>query len=252
MELRRFGSRAVTCDIVVAPADRTPRGGGAPPQEASHDSAPPAGPVRSRDALALALLVAALGVPSCDSSTPTEPLSPNTATTAVSQVAEAKATVKVLATGLKFPRGFTFGANGAVYVAEAGLGGTHTTTTKQCDQVIPPVGPYTNGPTARISRIGRNGNRSTVASGFPSAINALGDVVGVADVAFVGDQFYALVAGGGCSHGIRDVPAGIAKVSSSGDWSIVADLSAYQATHHVAHPSPGISSPTGPGTRCFT
>ena len=115
---------------------------------------PPAGPVRSRNALALALHGRRARSPSCDSSTSTDPLSPNTATTAVSQVAEAKATVKVLATGLKFPRGFTFGANGAVYVAEAGLGGTHTTTTKQCDQVIPPVGPYTNGPTARISRIG--------------------------------------------------------------------------------------------------
>ena len=61
----------------------------------------------------------------------------------------------------------------------------------------------------------------------------------------MGDQLYGLVAGGGCSHGIRDVPAGIAKVSSSGDWSIVADLSAYQATHHVAHPSPGDFEPDG-------
>jgi hypothetical protein len=202
---------------------------------------PPAGPVRSRDALAVALLVAALGVSGCDSSTSTEPLSPNAATTAVG---EAKATVKVLATGLRFPRGLAF-RGGFVYVAEAGNGGTNATTASQCAQVIPPVGPYTNGRTARISRIGPNGNRSTVAFGFPSGINALGDVVGVADVAFLDDQLYALVAGGGCSHGIRSVPSGVAKVSSSGDWSIVADLSAYQATHPVAHPEEEDFEPDG-------
>ena len=174
-----------------------------------------------------------------------EPLSPTSTSMPTPDLATAKATVTVFATGLRFPRNFTFGAGGALYVAEAGQGGANATKASQCDQVIPPVGPYTNGRTARISRIGRNGNRSTVASGFPSGINAMGAVIGVADVAFLGDQLYALVGGGGCSHGSRSVPAGIAKVSASGDWSIVADLSAYQATHHVAHPEEDDFEPDG-------
>jgi hypothetical protein len=155
--------------------------------------------------------------------------------------------VRVFATGLKFPRGFTFGG-GDIYVAEAGSGGTHSTKASQCEQVpaAPGPGPYTNGRTARISRIGPNGQQSTVAAGFPSGMDAFGDVVGVADVAFVGDQLVALVAGGGCSHGTTAFPAGVAKVSrSSGDWSIVADLSAFQAAHPVAHPFAGDYEPDG-------
>ncbi|MGH7513511.1 MAG: ScyD/ScyE family protein [Gemmatimonadales bacterium] len=195
--------------------------------------------------LLLISCLAAAGVAACDSSTSDEPLSPTTTSMPAPDLASAKATVTVFATGLRFPRNFTFGAGGALYVAEAGQGGANATKASQCDQVIPPVGPYTNGRTARISRIGPNGNRSTVASGFPSAVNAMGAVIGVADVAFLGDQLYALVGGGGCSHGSRSVPAGIAKVSPSGDWSIVADLSAYQATHHVAHPEEDDFEPDG-------
>jgi hypothetical protein len=157
----------------------------------------------------------------------------------------ALATPTVFATNLRFPRGLTFGPDGRLYVAEAGNGGSARTRPSQCEQVAPPVGPYTNGLTARISRIDAQGHRTTFASGFPSGLNALGDVLGVADVAFVGDQLYALVAGGGCSHGRADIPAGIAKVSASGDWTIIADLSAYQHANPVATPSPGDFEPDG-------
>jgi hypothetical protein len=184
-----------------------------------------------RPGMALACLFTAFSLAGCDS-TVDQPLAPAAATPAV---AAATANVTVFATGLRFPRGITFGG-GAVYVAEAGLGGTSSTTARECQQATAPVGPYTNGPTARISRIGPDGRRGILAAGFPSAANAMGDVIGVADVAFVGNQLYALVAGGGCSHGNRNIPAGVAEVSSSGDWHIVADLSAYLATHHVKNP----------------
>jgi hypothetical protein len=61
----------------------------------------------------------------------------------------------------------------------------------------------------------------------------------------VGDQLYALVSGGGCSHGSRSVPAGIAKVSPTGEWSIVANLSAFQHRRPVAHPFAGDFEPDG-------
>jgi hypothetical protein len=204
-------------------------------------SRPIFGPASLREAAAWSFLVAAFGVTGCDNPAPSEPAS---TPVAVATQAADKATVKVFATGLKFPRGFTFGG-GFLYVAEAGAGGTTATKPSQCDQVPTPPGPYTNGRTARISRIGPHGNRSTFASGFPSALAANGDVDGVADVAFVGDQLYALVSGGGCSHGSRNVPASIVKVSSSGDWSVVADLSAYQKAHPVAHPEPDDFEPDG-------
>src|SRR5262245_43847438 len=79
------------------------------------------------------------------------------------------ATVSLFATSLEYPRGLVFGPDGTLYVAEAGTAGTDFTTPEQCAQADPPVGPYHNGPTGRISRVDSDGNRSTFAEGFPSA-----------------------------------------------------------------------------------
>src|ERR1700749_4367925 len=114
-------------------------------------------------------------------------------------------TFTVYSRQLQAPRGLRFGPDGALYVAEAGTGGTNSTASVCPNTQVPaPVGPYTGGKTARISKIVRNGTRTTVASGFPSTQDAMGDLIGVADVAFIGNTLYALVAGGGCSHGNPD------------------------------------------------
>src|ERR1700680_5308772 len=96
----------------------------------------------------------------------------------------------ILASGLEGPRGLRFGPDGYLYVAEAGTGGTNSTA-GQCTQVPTPPGPWTGGPNARISKISPNGTRTTVASGFPSTQNAVGDYIGVADVVFLNDAVYA-------------------------------------------------------------
>jgi sugar lactone lactonase YvrE len=57
----------------------------------------------------------------------------------------------------------------------------------------------------------------------------------VADVAFLGETLYALLAGGGCAHGNSDVPAGILRVNSDGSWDVIANLSNYLAAHPVAN-----------------
>jgi len=159
--------------------------------------------------------------------------------------AAATASVEVFATGLQFPRNFTWGDHGEMYVAEAGSGGSATTTADECAQVIPPIGPYTNGPTARISRIDRQGNRTTFVDGLPSGFNSVGDVLGAADVAFVGGRLYALSAGGGCSHGSADTKAAVIKIGSNGSWTMTADLSAYQQANPVAQPEEDDFEPDG-------
>lgn len=156
------------------------------------------------------------------------------------------ANVTVFATGLDGPRGLTFGPDGSLYVAEAGRGGT-TATVGRCDQVPDPVGPYTNGMTARISKIDTSGNRTTVVDGLPSGISPLptGDTLGAEDVAFMGTTLYVLLGGGGCSHGVPDVPNTIIKVNADGTWTPLGDLGAFQKANPVAHPQPLDFEPDG-------
>ncbi len=153
----------------------------------------------------------------------------------------------VYATGLQAPRGLRFGPDGDLYVAEAGTGGTNSTV-GTCQQVPGPPGPgpYTGGKTARISKIAPDGTRSTVASGFPSTVDAMGDLSGVADVAFLDGTLYALVAGGGCSHGNPDSPNGIARVDrGTGQGTLIADIDAYLKTHPAKYESRDDFEPDG-------
>lgn len=158
-------------------------------------------------------------------------------------------TVTTFATGLYNPRGLTFGPDGYLYVAEAGLTGV-TTTEKLCPalQIPPPLGPVKSSMTARISRVSRTGTRSTVVDGLPSSETQVGgDQVGVSSVAFAPDgdskhskqpRLYAVIAGGGCSNGNPNpaFPNGVIRVEPNGTWEYVANLSAFYMTHPVAQP----------------
>ena len=160
---------------------------------------------------------------------------------------EKNVSVSVFATGLNNPRGLKFGPDGYLYVAEGGLGGTNSTA-GLCDSVIAPIGPYTGGYTASISKISPAGDVTIVADGLPSDQTSAqsGSLVsGVADVAFVGNTLYAILAGAGCSHGIEDYPNGIIKVNNDGTWDLIADLSEWQHTHPVAHPEEDDFEPDG-------
>lgn len=152
---------------------------------------------------------------------------------------------KVFATGLNNPRGLKFGPDGNLYVAEGGTGGTNSTV-GQCQQVPPPVGPYKGSPTGgRISRISATGIRTTISDRFPSNTNGLGAVTGVADIAFIGNTLYALIAGGGCSHGVPSIPNQVARVNADGSWTTVANLSAWLMAHPAKNPEPADFEPEG-------
>jgi hypothetical protein len=162
----------------------------------------------------------------------------------IAAYAQTSSNVSVFATGFSNPRGLKWGPDGNLYVAEAGNGGNNSTA-GLCTQVVPPIGPYTGGSNAVISKVGPDGTRTVLVKGLPSSRAATGDIEGVADVAFIGDQLYALIAGGGCSHGHVGVPNSVLKINSDGSWSRVADLSTYVMLHPVAHPNPPDFEPDG-------
>ena len=157
-------------------------------------------------------------------------------------------TVSVYATGFNNPRGLKFGPDGMLYVAEGGPGGS-SSTVGLCTQVVPDIGPYKGSLRGgRISRVDSNGVRTTVTDRFPSSQTSagLGNLVsGVADIEFIGNTLYALTAGAGCSHGVANTTNGIYRVSASGNPILVADLSAFQKAHPVAHPEPDDFEPDG-------
>ena len=155
--------------------------------------------------------------------------------------------VTVVASGLNNPRGLSFGPGGALYIAEGGTGGTQSTA-GICPQVVPPIGPYTGDFTASISKISRHGTRTVVASGLPSSQTSrpMSFVSGVADVAFQRDgKLFALIAGAGCSHGLKGTSNEIVRVHKNGSVTAVANLSAFLAAHPVAHPDIADFEPDG-------
>jgi hypothetical protein len=147
--------------------------------------------------------------------------------------------VTVVASGLNNPRGLAFSENGALYIAEGGKGGT-TSTVGQCTQAAPPIGPYTGGFTASISKISRHGTSTVVASGLPSSQTSPAsgsNVSGVADVAFGPEgKLFALISGAGCSHGLKGTFNKIVQVHRDGSITTVANLSAFLMSHPVANP----------------
>jgi hypothetical protein len=160
--------------------------------------------------------------------------------------AQPSANVHVLVPGgLEGPRGLRFGPDGNLYVAEAGTGGSNSTK-GECAQVVGPVGPYTGGKTGRISRVDMSGNVTTVATGFPSSQDTNGDTSSVADLTFLDGTLYALIAGGGCSHGVPELPNGIVTVNvKNGSWKYLTNLSAFVQAHPVAYPNAGDFEPDG-------
>lgn len=145
---------------------------------------------------------------------------------------------EVLASGLDSPRGITFGPDGALYVTEAGRGGTGG-----C--LPPPAGgpnvPPCYGLTGAITRI-QNGTSERVVTGLPSLAPSIGVLsFGPQDIAFdsTGNP-YALVGYAGDPNlrasvvGNSDFGQLIAinNLNGGASWTRVADIASYEAANN--------------------
>lgn len=137
----------------------------------------------------------------------------------------------VVATGLVNPRGIAWDANGAMYVAQAGTGGTSPATEEW--PTANAVGPWLGGMSASVARI-EGGCPVKLVGSLPSSIDATEAVLGAEEVAFLGEDVYVGVDGGGGAHGNPDGPSGIYRLGQDGTAELVADLSAWVRANPVA------------------
>jgi hypothetical protein len=147
----------------------------------------------------------------------------------------AQSSMLVVATGLDNPRALSFGPDGALYVAEAGRGGT----SPLCLPTVEPPFPLTRclGPTGAITRVSGLLVQSRVVTGLPSVAGPTGaQAQGPNDVDFgFGSMWITLGLGGNPASRLPLEASGIrmgwlARASMNGDWSYQLDLSRFEAT----------------------
>lgn len=152
---------------------------------------------------------------------------------AVLPVAHA-ATVTTVMSNLDNPRGLAFGPEGALYVVEAGRGGTGPCTTLR--GVL-----RCYGASGAITRLW-HGTQQRVVEGLPSyADPAFAEVTGAHDIAFVGRGNASVSVGFGADPaeraGFGEVGAlfgSLLRVTPDGAWRVDADISAYEGANNPA------------------
>src|SRR5215204_3253008 len=148
--------------------------------------------------------------------------------------------ISLVASGLAGPRGMAWDPAGGLYVALAGSGGD---IPGQGGGMGQSVNTNKGGPTASIVKIVA-GCGVPLATGLPSSLNSSGEYRGVAGVAFIGDDLFALVQGGGAINGNPDQDNGIYRISPMGESVKITDLPNWMAVHPVAE-IPGDFTPVG-------
>jgi hypothetical protein len=147
--------------------------------------------------------------------------------------AGAQTTASVVMSGLDNPRGLAFGPEGALYVAEAGRGGTGPCTSSI--RPFEPGQPFCYGPSGAVSRLWR-GVQERVVTGLPSYASAFGQASGPHDIAMLGRGEARVSIGWGTNPLLRDELGPpwtsfdwLARVNASGNWRLEADLGAHEA-----------------------
>jgi hypothetical protein len=135
------------------------------------------------------------------------------------------ASLEIVAEGLDNPRGIALGAEGAIFVAESGAGGT------DCRR-IPGFGRACFGLTASVTRISPDGTVTTRVT-LPSGAGEDGfGATGASDVAYEDGTFY--IAMGGAPPNAAEAPAGrqvVQRLATAKPLERIVDLGNFEAKH---------------------
>ena len=142
--------------------------------------------------------------------------------------------ISLVASGLAGPRGMAWDPAGGMYVALAGSGGD---VPGQGAGMGQSMNTNKGGPTAGIVKIVA-GCGVPLTTGLPSSLSAAGEYRGVAGVAFIGGDLFALVQGGGAINGNPDQNNGIYRISATGDAVKITDLPNWLSVNPVANIPP--------------
>lgn len=157
---------------------------------------------------------------------------------------EGNAETTVVATGLNNPRGLAWGPDDALYVAEAGKGGSGPCLSG-------PEGDVCIGRTGSVTRVW-HGEQERVVKGLPSLADSSGSgAIGASDVSLRKHRAIYISIGnlGGPEERAHFGPKGralghLVRSTPNGDWDLLADLAEYEAD---ANPDGGAidSNPNG-------
>lgn len=151
---------------------------------------------------------------------------------------------RTIASGLSNPRGIAFAPNGELYVAEGGRGGPGPCILSPV-QPPPPAPPAFRcyGETGAVTRILPDGGFKRVATGLPSMALADGTSEGgPSRLSFHGNVAYVVMGLGGNPDVVRSSLGGgkanllgkMLRVTPSGQYQVVADVSAHEAAFNPA------------------
>lgn len=146
------------------------------------------------------------------------------------------ANVTVVASGLNNPRGFTWGPDGSLYIAQAGRMPASAAPPSNSSPEGEGQGGGMHAPptsmTGSIVRIAPDGTRTTIVDQLP-AFGEEGQTDGVSAVAMIGDDLYAIISAGPI-HGHADFTSGVYHVGMDGSLDLVVSTDAFNLEHPPA------------------
>lgn len=124
----------------------------------------------------------------------------------------------LVADNLLQPRSLTFGPDGSLYIAEAG---------------IAPPPDQNAGNTGRLTKIAPDGKRTVLVDKIANTGSEFNGALGPEGTAIISDTLY--LANAGPDGGRGDAKSGIYRVKSDGTTELVSDLGAFNDAHKPAH-----------------